>query len=361
MGWKSHEIDPLTGLLNRAGFERIVAEGGEGWRSLAFLDLDAFKSVNDRYGHERGDSVLRGCAELLRSCLPGDAVLARLGGDDFAVAYPLGPAVLAELLEPLVHRLHDGEGVTFSAGVAPWVRDGGLYANLQPAEQAVYQAKAYGGAQVVHHSAETDRFADERRHLFRRMSRMHEIIQRLREEAYTDELTNLGNRRAMSRRMREVDDAAEAGTAATVFVDIDRFGDYNHRHGDAAGDEVLGLVAETLALTVRQHDVFRKGGEEFVIFLPGAALDAAAAIAERVRAAVEDLAIPHGAPGQPVVTITVGVAMTDETTSAEQARNLAADRAFWLKTHGRRNRVLAEGPPPSDWTPDEDPSEDDAA
>jgi diguanylate cyclase (GGDEF)-like protein len=91
MDWKSHEIDALTGLPNRAGVQQLTWEGFEGWRALAFLDLDGFKEVNDRDGIGRGDSVLRGCAELLRSCLPGDALIARLGGDDFAVAYPLGP------------------------------------------------------------------------------------------------------------------------------------------------------------------------------------------------------------------------------------------------------------------------------
>jgi len=346
MGWKSHEIDALTGLLNRAGVQRITGEGLEGWRSLAFLDLDGFKAVNDREGHARGDSVLRGCAELLRSSLPADAAIARFGGDEFVVLHPLGPSVLADLLRPLIERMrrHHGTAITFSAGVVGVRPDDDLDDRLRAADTASYQAKAQGKARVVVYTAETQRFAAERQHLFTRLSKMHEIIRRLRDEAYTDELTNLGNRRAMSRRMREVDDAADGGPAAVLFVDIDRFGDFNHRHGDAAGDEVLGVVAETLALTVRQHDFFRKGGEEFVTFLPGVSLEAAVAIGERLRAAVEQLAIPHGAPGQPVVTITVGVATTDATTSAEQARNLAADRAFWLKTHERRNAVLAEGP-----------------
>jgi diguanylate cyclase (GGDEF)-like protein len=368
MGRELHEIDPLTGLLNRAGLEAVAEAGLEGWRSLAFLDLDGFKAVNDTYGHERGDSVLRGCAELLRSSLPADTIVARTGGDEFVVLHPMGPVLLADLLRALTERMrrHLGTAITFSAGVVAVRPDDDLRDLLSAADHASFQAKADGPAHVVIYTEDTQRFTDERQHLFTRLSKLHEIIRRLRDEAYTDELTNLGNRRAMSRRMREVDDTADEGPAAVLFVDIDRFGDFNHRHGDAAGDEVLGFVAETLTLTVRQHDFFRKGGEEFVTFLPGVSLEDAVAIGERLRAAVEDLAIPHGAPGQPVVTITVGVATTDATTTAEQARNLAADRAFWLKTHERRNEVLAEGPPPADWTPDgeppeEDPPEDDAA
>ncbi|MCA0332088.1 MAG: diguanylate cyclase [Actinobacteria bacterium] len=364
MDWKSHEIDALTGLPNRAGVQQLTWEGFEGWRALAFLDLDGIKEVNDRDGIGRGDSVLRGCAELLRSSLPADAVIARFGSDEFVVLHPLGPAFLADLLRPLIERMrrHQGTSITFSAGVVAVRPDDDLRDVVAAADRASYQAKAEGAARVVIYTEDTQRFADERQHLFTRLSKMHEMIRRLREEAYTDELTSLGNRRAMSRRMREVDDAVDDGPAAALFLDVDRFGDFNHRHGDAAGDEVLGVVAETLALTVRQHDVFRKGGEEFVTFLPGVSLEDAAAIGERLRAAVEDLAIPHRAPGQPVVTITVGVAMTDEATTVEQALALAADRALWLKAHGRRNSVLAAGPPPpADRSPDEDPPEGDAA
>lgn len=82
--------DPLTGLLNRAGFEqymaRILIEGGGASLALLYVDLDGFKAVNDRHGHPAGDRVLQVFGERLTKLVrPTDAV-ARLGGDEFAIA-----------------------------------------------------------------------------------------------------------------------------------------------------------------------------------------------------------------------------------------------------------------------------------
>ena len=83
--------DPLTGLLNRAGFEdearRLVAEGGA---SLALLcvDLDHFKPVNDTHGHPVGDAVLREFAKRASGLVRPSDVVARLGGDEFAILLP---------------------------------------------------------------------------------------------------------------------------------------------------------------------------------------------------------------------------------------------------------------------------------
>ena len=83
------EHDTLTGLLNRAGFERRIAqevdEGRGGQIALLYIDLDHFKPVNDNYGHPAGDLVLQQFAQRLRASIrPGDAAI-RLGGDEFAI------------------------------------------------------------------------------------------------------------------------------------------------------------------------------------------------------------------------------------------------------------------------------------
>jgi GGDEF domain-containing protein len=85
------EIDPLTELLNRRGFERelkrAIAHGKRyGTRAaLIYLDLDHFKPVNDRHGHAAGDAVLRAVAEVLTRHVRASDLVARLGGDEFAV------------------------------------------------------------------------------------------------------------------------------------------------------------------------------------------------------------------------------------------------------------------------------------
>ena len=78
--------DPLTGLMNRAGFMQEVGRHASGSPYCVFLlDLDGFKSINDVFGHGAGDRVLIEVASRLRRTLPGDFVIARFGGDEFAI------------------------------------------------------------------------------------------------------------------------------------------------------------------------------------------------------------------------------------------------------------------------------------
>lgn len=104
--------DPLTGLLNRHGFQQrldeLLASTADGQNVLAviFIDLDDFKPVNDSYGHAAGDAVLRAVAERLRAALRATDVVARVGGDEFiaalVLAEPHGPA-LRKLCAALEH------------------------------------------------------------------------------------------------------------------------------------------------------------------------------------------------------------------------------------------------------------------
>ena len=93
--------DPLTGLANRAGLfealDHLALQAAENRLELAlvYLDLDRFKDVNDAYGHSVGDQLIRGVAVGLKGLLPDRAVLARIGGDEFAVAFARDDAVWA--------------------------------------------------------------------------------------------------------------------------------------------------------------------------------------------------------------------------------------------------------------------------
>jgi diguanylate cyclase (GGDEF)-like protein len=93
--------DPLTGLPNRAMLDLRFEEGGVG--AVLMLDLDHFKDVNDTYGHDAGDLVLREVAtRLLASCRPEDLVV-RVGGDEFVVV--IGGVVTDDALESTAQRL----------------------------------------------------------------------------------------------------------------------------------------------------------------------------------------------------------------------------------------------------------------
>jgi diguanylate cyclase (GGDEF)-like protein len=143
-------IDPLTGLLNRRGWEpaaHAALEQAARTGSLVAVvtfDLDEFKQLNDSCGHDEGDRVLRATADRIQATMRASDVVARLGGDEFAAL--------------LVHSTPDGaigavrrlreitpEPVTFSAGIATWENHERLEDLLRRADLALYAAKAAGG------------------------------------------------------------------------------------------------------------------------------------------------------------------------------------------------------------------------
>jgi two-component system, cell cycle response regulator len=157
--------DPLTGLHNR----RYLLQAGATLLSLlrrrdqpmaaSILDLDHFKQVNDRHGHEAGDRVLRGFADLLRRHTRVGDIVCRHGGEEFVLLFPGADAAqaaarLREHLANLQAQRFDGAepgGFTcsFSAGVSAWRGgDEGLEALLARADAALYAAKAAGRARV---------------------------------------------------------------------------------------------------------------------------------------------------------------------------------------------------------------------
>jgi len=152
--------DPLTGLANRAAFlarlERVVARGRRQPRPFAvlFLDLDRFKAVNDRLGHDTGDRLLVEVAERLTACLRADDTLARMGGDEFTVlmedmaardeAVQVAERVLDSLRRPF---LLAGQALSVSTSIGIVVSDGDETAPgdlLCQADLAMYRAKEKG-------------------------------------------------------------------------------------------------------------------------------------------------------------------------------------------------------------------------
>ncbi|MGQ3211500.1 diguanylate cyclase [Shinella sp.] len=154
---RAADTDPLTGLLNRrAGMERLAAEMQSAARdgsplSLALIDLDHFKSVNDRYGHTKGDQVLQHFAAAGRQQLRGGDVFARIGGEEFLVLMPeTGIEEAVNAIERLRRHIAREENraelncaYTMSAGVAEYC---GTAAEdlFERADRALYCAKRHG-------------------------------------------------------------------------------------------------------------------------------------------------------------------------------------------------------------------------
>jgi diguanylate cyclase (GGDEF)-like protein len=162
----AHE-DPLTGIKNRRVFDQQLADlwsqSIEGHRNLAILllDIDHFKTYNDRYGHQAGDEALRQVASAIKSAVVrAPSVLARYGGEEFAAVLEdmdvRQATAVAECMRRAVeqlaieHRGSPSSRVTISVGVALIKpdRDRQWEGGLQLADQALYDAKTKGRNRV---------------------------------------------------------------------------------------------------------------------------------------------------------------------------------------------------------------------
>jgi two-component system chemotaxis response regulator CheY len=167
----------------------------------------------------------------------------------------------------------------------------------------------------------------------------------LAEQGRTDPLTQLGNRLRLNEDLQVLAARAKrhGQRYCAAMCDVDHFKRYNDTHGHGAGDEVLRRVAAAIRSTARDGDgVYRYGGEEFLLILPEQSLSTATLALERVRKAVEALAIPLDA--ERVVTISAGIAALDAGESGGVERMLKeADAALYrAKAAGRNNVQVAD-------------------
>ena len=155
------QTDYLTRLGNRRWFfeqgARVIDNAaGRGRVAVLAFDLDQFKSINDRHGHQAGDQVLKAFARIVRDVMGPKALLARIGGEEFAAllvgqdagrAQALGESAARRFAETIAHPV-DGIGIraTVSIGLAQFDGDAPPLADaLARADQALYRAKALGG------------------------------------------------------------------------------------------------------------------------------------------------------------------------------------------------------------------------
>jgi diguanylate cyclase (GGDEF)-like protein len=159
--------------------------------------------------------------------------------------------------------------------------------------------------------------------------------------AHLDPLTGLNNRRSFYEKTEPIWSTArrKGRDAAIISIDIDLFKQINDNHGHVHGDETLTAVATTLSRSIRQGDVLaRWGGEEFIVFMPEANLQEAVALAERLRAAVAQIRVPH-AQGETAITASFGVAQKDAGHATLDTLISEADGYLYQSKQKGRDRV----------------------
>jgi diguanylate cyclase len=193
--------------------------------------------------------------------------------------------------------------------------------------------------EMIHHS---EALVERLNQSSERIGELEQFLDAARQEAATDKLTGLANRRAFDAAL-----TAEAGSAmnndrplALLIADVDHFKSVNDKWGHDVGDDVLRMVAGAMSESVRGRDlVARYGGEEFGVILPDTPEVGAMAVAENLRAAVAACSVPmERCDTELAVTISIGASVYDvgEKLSTLVAR---ADAALYQAKRGGRNRA----------------------
>lgn len=242
-----------------------------------------------------------------------------------------GGAVLVRDLEQLLAMVEAALDVA-----TPGPKDSSAPRELPPERVGALGAPQGAGSAAVGESTPEDEsverdlsgIAAETADLARDLARQANTYKDL---AYTDTLSGLPNRRAFEDRAARLRDFSDAKPLAVLMIDLDGFKPVNDSEGHEAGDRILALMARTIAGGLREGDfVARFGGDEFAALLPGTEPSEAVALAERLRARVQD------AGADASVTASIGVAMLEDDLRRALLR---ADVALYEAKNSGRNMV----------------------
>lgn len=305
--------DPLTSLLNRRAlfdrFERRFVEAKRDGTELStiMIDIDHFKSVNDRYGHSAGDKVIKFVGKTLMSVANIGDLAARYGGEEFCLVLPgrdLEDATsIAELLRKRIHEDFDENfsssvELTISLGVACLDKKvDSTNTLLNRADHALYTAKAAGRNRVVrwgdpeiaeHMSGRSDPMADSAATqlvpkidetqdmrmlgLSDRIIELDALIEEKSSELHRkhgfDELTGLPNRILFYDRVSQALTSAqrEGNSVAILYLDIDLLERVDDLLGPVKGDELLRAATDRLSTLVHSEETLKMlgGGSESI-------------------------------------------------------------------------------------------------
>jgi diguanylate cyclase (GGDEF)-like protein len=350
-------VDDLTGLPNRrAARERLVSllEAGDP-ATVMLADIDGFRRLNDSFGLNAGDEVLRVVAARFATAVRTSDLVARLNSDELVIVAPgnesntwhsLVERVLASLFDEIEA---DGARIPVSVTIGVATSDGVEDADdlLRMADAALDEGKRSrpGGWTAWDH--ELEQWVHEARQEFgaitERLDHLRAENRRLSELARTSDKTGLPNKVAAADELPsfEAETRTRRSSYCVAFLDIDDFGRLNKDFTTAVGDEVLFAVGDALNRACRGDDrLYHRSGEEFFVVLPDTVLVEAYRVGERLRAAVASLR-PPVVPRQ--VTVSVGVAAFDpDRDGGIEAVIDRADQAMQDAKRAGRDRVMLE-------------------
>ncbi|WP_445637320.1 GGDEF domain-containing protein [Nostoc sp. DSM 114161] len=365
----SFNLDKLTGTANFRKFNDYAIElltSKEDGESvcLIYLDIDRFKFINDSHGHIAGDRILQEVGQILQKYSLGAGIVARTGGDKFAICMrgnsEQGKA-FAEFLRTQIetHEFWLDEKspvhITASLGVVPMTGHSSIEQLWQEINQCVYAAKQKGRNQVVT-AEEFDAIADAsgqdklitdfehrirvtaERMINEMVLKASRLAKKYRAEAEHDGLTEIFNRRYLDRLLpREIEKSHKYKQPLTVILlDLDHFGEVNRTYGFPTGDQALRTAAQVFKSNVRAVDwVTRYGGEEFCIIMSDTDFNTGCQIAERIRLALSEEILTAYNGQQFRLTASIGVVELMQEESLGSLLQRASDKVREAKKNGR--------------------------
>lgn len=209
-----------------------------------------------------------------------------------------------------------------------------------------YLVKPFKPDELAARLGVAERISDLHSRLAAQQAELELLNAKLFEQARVDPLTGVSTRLRLNEDLEDLSARVERYSEryCAVMSDVDHFKQYNDAYGHPAGDAVLRKVADTLAENLRAGDqVYRYGGEEFLLILRADSIEAGVAGAERHRAAIEALKIPHR--GSPFDTLTISMGASLLSAGGSDAITMwlcAADAALYRAKSLGRNQVAAE-------------------
>ncbi|HEX4142949.1 MAG TPA: GGDEF domain-containing protein [Pirellulales bacterium] len=354
--------DPLTLLSNRRALDDEMNRRFAEWQrrkttfSLAMIDVDHFKKLNDKHGHQAGDQVLRDVAATLGTTVREMDLAARYGGEEFAVILPSTPLIdavsagerIRAAIAGGISRFGGTEmQVTVSIGVAQ-IGGGDTSATLiTRADAALYAAKEAGRNRVWLHDGENTSPAVAAKPQTVpsapvEPARAAEIVQPQEPLTCQSVVKSMDSRSPtafctdLKRRLLE---CQKFGVPLTlVLLDIDDFKPLVDNLGTSARELVVNTLSEFLTMSLHDIDVVSHYGDgHFAIMMPGTELGGAIKMAERLRSVISSCALP--VRGEELrFTISLGLAQAQ---SSDDPRSLVkrADAALLASKEAGGNRV----------------------